>query len=389
LKKRTDLLARLDLGASVAENDANLASYFVPTVALTDFLEDRHDLIRGTKGSGKSAILKIVSEQQARYSELRDVTLVVATEHTGEPSFKRAFDHLKREGVQEPQLVAAWKTYLLNLGLEALERLPESEESKHAIALAEKVGLRYRTTNPFKKIWWSLLRVLNPKSFTLGQDTIKAEFPDVPPEFWTRQESVIDFPEVLRTTIAAFDRVGTRCWLLLDRLDAAFNDDPAMERLALRALLMAYKDFMGHGAFRPKIFFRTDLYDLVVSGSGFRELTHVADRASPPIMWDLDKLLQMIMERFAFNEPLRVELGMSKEDFDDPELRRLAFFTIFPNQVDVGPRKADSWAWITSRVRDGNNNRTPRDLHGLVKYAVAAQRELLALVARQIHGPWG
>lgn len=378
MKNRVELLAHLDLGASVAENDDNLAQYFVPTVALSDFLSDRYDLIRGAKGSGKSAILKIVSEQQSNYPELRDVVLVVATEHTGEPSFKRAFDNLKSDDVQEQQLVNAWKTYLLNLALDALERLPESEESKAARGLAEELGLRYRTTNPLKKIWWSLLRMLNPKSFTLGHDSIKAEFPDAPPEFWTRQENIIDFPEVLQACLRAFEVGGSRCWLLIDRLDAAFHD-PAMERLALRALLMAYKDFMGHKKLRVKLFFRTDLYELVVTGTGFRELTHVADRASPPIMWDQDKLLHMIMERFAFNERLRDALGMSKEDFGDPELRRVAFFTVFPNQVDVGPRKADSWTWITNRVRDGNNNRTPRDLHGLVKQAVAAQRELLAL----------
>jgi hypothetical protein len=378
VKDRPDLLARLNLGASVAENDEHLASYFVPTLALSDFLEDRYDIVRGAKGSGKSAILKIVSEQQSKYGEIADVSLVVATEHTGEPSFKRAFDQVKHEEVDEQELVNAWKIYFINLALDALERYPDTDASRYVKGLAEKVNVRYRTTSSLKKIWWSLVRILHVKSFTVGVDTISAEFPDAPPEFWTKKDQPIDFPELLRGCEAAFDAEGKRCWLLIDRLDAAFLD-PEVERVALRALLMAYKDFMGHRRLRPKLFFRTDLLDLVVRGAGFRELTHVTDRTSPAIAWDPDKLLHMIMERFAFNDGILRELNLTKDAFADPELRQLAFLTLFPWQVDVGPRKPDTWNWMCSRIRDGNNTRTPRDLHGLVKHAVAAQRELLAL----------
>ncbi|RYF57264.1 MAG: hypothetical protein EOO27_16060 [Comamonadaceae bacterium] len=91
--KNSQILARLDIGKSVAENDQNLGSYFVPTVALEDFVMDRYDLIRGVKGSGKSALLKVVVSRQAEHPELQDVLLYTATEHAGEPSFKRAFDH--------------------------------------------------------------------------------------------------------------------------------------------------------------------------------------------------------------------------------------------------------------------------------------------------------
>src|SRR5690348_9608589 len=99
--KNSEILARLDLGASVAENDQNLANYFVPTVAVSDFVADRFDVIRGVKGSGKSAILRVVSTQQRDFPQLNDVVLYVATEHTGEPAFKRAFDTLRRDAFTE------------------------------------------------------------------------------------------------------------------------------------------------------------------------------------------------------------------------------------------------------------------------------------------------
>ncbi|MGZ3472802.1 MAG: hypothetical protein ACXVA6_22830, partial [Isosphaeraceae bacterium] len=103
--------------------------------ALDDFLNDRYDLIRGAKGSGKSTILKMVSSFQQRYPQLADVNLVVATGHTGEPSFKRAFSFLNEEKIEEDRLVDAWKIYLLNLALDSLETLPDSPQKKQAIQI--------------------------------------------------------------------------------------------------------------------------------------------------------------------------------------------------------------------------------------------------------------
>jgi hypothetical protein len=375
--KKSEILERLDLGNAVAENDENLERYFVPTVALDDFLSDRYDLVRGAKGSGKSAILRMVSS--GAYPQLKNVALITATEHMGEPAFKRAFEKILLDKVDDVSLTNAWKAYIINLALDAVERLPASTERSEAIALAEKCGIRYRTTSLFKKIWWSALRMLHIKSFEVGADSVSAEFPDEPPEFWTKSDTAVDFPEILRLIVAALNGAGVQCWILMDRLDAAFQDKQELERRALRSLLIAYKDFMGHKALRVKLFFRTDLYDTVTANHGFRELTHVADRASPPITWDPDKLMQMLMERFAFNTPVCDLYGFSKSDIADADLRTAAFFSIFPDQIDVGKRKGDSWGWICSRIRDGNNTRTPRDLHRLVVASAQKEREQLAL----------
>lgn len=373
---KLEILERLDLGSSIAENDDNLSRYFVPTVALSDFLSDRYDLIRGAKGSGKSAILKILT--QTEYPQLADVQLVIATEHTGEPSFKRAFGFLNEAEVDETRLVDAWKAYFINLVLDCLERLPATSEGTEAFRLADKASVRYRNPSLFKKAWWSLLRILNPKSFELGWDRVKAEFPDAPPDFWTMDE-VIDFPEILSLCVAAFTRQKIRCWILADRLDAAFQDRPALEQKAIRSLILAYKDFMGHPAVRLKLFFRTDLFEIVSSGLGFRELTHVMDRTSRPIRWNSDSLLQMIMERFAFNPEIAGSYGITRENIQDPASRRDAFFRLFPDKIDTGSRKPDTWTWICSRVRDGNGVQTPRDVHALIVASADLQRNRLDL----------
>jgi hypothetical protein len=54
-----DLLARLDLGSTVAESDNLLETARVETSVFDDLLADRVDLIPGTKGSGKTALYRM------------------------------------------------------------------------------------------------------------------------------------------------------------------------------------------------------------------------------------------------------------------------------------------------------------------------------------------
>ena len=53
------ILARLDFGSSVAETDQLLEAARVETSTFTDLINDRVDLIPGSKGSGKSALYRI------------------------------------------------------------------------------------------------------------------------------------------------------------------------------------------------------------------------------------------------------------------------------------------------------------------------------------------
>jgi hypothetical protein len=59
------LLRMLDIGNSVAEFDEGLSRYFVKTQIYSDFVSDKYDVVKGEKGVGKTAIYKVVKEQQA------------------------------------------------------------------------------------------------------------------------------------------------------------------------------------------------------------------------------------------------------------------------------------------------------------------------------------
>ncbi|MCE4146272.1 hypothetical protein LJD22_01330 [Bacillus velezensis] len=56
MERKIDLLMNSRFGERVAEEDENLASYFVETAVWNQLLMGEIDVVRGVKGSGKSAL---------------------------------------------------------------------------------------------------------------------------------------------------------------------------------------------------------------------------------------------------------------------------------------------------------------------------------------------
>jgi len=72
-KELAHILEQLDLGSSIAELDKLLETARVETSAFSDLLNDKVDLIPGTKGSGKSALFRIfVSTQNENVTFLQN-----------------------------------------------------------------------------------------------------------------------------------------------------------------------------------------------------------------------------------------------------------------------------------------------------------------------------
>jgi hypothetical protein len=84
-----DLLQLLDLGNSVAEHDALLERYFVETATFEAIIGDKADVVAGDKGTGKTALFKILEKRYASVPELNKVEVLPAFNPTGSPVFQR------------------------------------------------------------------------------------------------------------------------------------------------------------------------------------------------------------------------------------------------------------------------------------------------------------
>jgi len=374
---KLDLLHNINLGNSVAEYDKYLEEYFVTTPAFLDVISGRYDIVRGTKGSGKSAILLNLLKGKNNINELDDTILIPATDYQGDPIFKNAFANINLP-VNEDKLIDSWKIFLINVIWPQIYEVVGNKTDIEKYLISHKLIIS--PLNLFGKIRFSLSRVLSPKE-------LKGTFKD-PTGFEYSGEVVLADPEseptngvnfnyIFRTFNDSISKTGKQIWVLMDRLDDAFPDNPQLESIALKSLLYAYKDIAGLSNIKIKIFLRDDIYDRV-TGSGFRSLTHVNSNAMPPISWSDEKLLNLLIDRLLFNKNFKEYLitqGYDPKTISTNDDREILLLILFRDQVDVGPKSPKTFRWIINHIRDGNGIATPRDLIALVDSARQKQVE--------------
>lgn len=113
--KKISILEHINLGNAIAEYDTNIGHYYIDTAYVYDLVNDRYDIIKGVKGSGKTAMLVALCENQSIYHQLDNKVLIKAIQINGDPDFKRAFDTVSIDNTDYQKLIDAWKIYIINL----------------------------------------------------------------------------------------------------------------------------------------------------------------------------------------------------------------------------------------------------------------------------------
>lgn len=368
----------------MAEHDEALANYFVETDTFDRVIKNNGDVIAGDKGTGKTALFRILKDRFAEYPELNHVEVVSAFNPAGTPIFQRL---MEAGELDESQYIGIWKTYVFSLagnwlldfyGEARPESLPELEKVLH------HSGLRVQDATP-QTAFARLISFFRPQavetSTTFTQEGIpifagKMTFQKTsPPE--TEPQRIMRFDDALRVLDRCLREAEVTLWLVFDRLDEAFQAHPDVERPALRALLRAYLDMQELTQVGLKLFVRNDLFARIIEG-GFVNLTHVNARRIP-ITWEDDDLYLLLFRRLIESEKFRAATGFHADTSPDD-----VFGYVFPPKVDQSSKRPTTWNWILTRIRDGNNVKSPRNLVDLISRAIEAQKRREAQNARSI-----
>lgn len=372
------LLDSLELGSSVAEHDNLLEQHFVETSTFKKLIEDRVDIVAGDKGTGKTAIFRILSKRYASYPQFDAVEVIAAFNPAGTPIFQRLLETCT---LTEDDYISVWKAYFLSLAGNWVLNLFDGECSDEMIRL-DKILVQsdLRSADETPQTIFSRI-VNNVKSFFVRLRAVEASvttsaegIPILGGRFEVGKDGSGEITsEVTRPDDALnllqdiLGENGFILWLVVDRLDEAFQGHPELERPALRALLRTYLDMLGFPNLKLKLFVRRDLFTRIIEG-GFVNLTHINARRVD-ITWDDEDLRDLLMRRLRSSVKFTALLELG--DQDDDEL----FRTVFPDQVDQGIKKPDTWTWMVGRIRDGNDVKPPRNLIDLVNKAQAQQQK--------------
>ena len=396
-KDLSALLRGLDLGYSIAEEDTLLEAARIETSAFTDLLNDRVDLIPGTKGSGKSALFRIFVDFLPNYLlEQRKVVVAHGIQAPGDPVFHAFTERFSK--LSEEEFISFWCIYLVSLAHEhfikgsryqTLLGKAAAEIKKFRIACASAKIPEIQATKSLRDILeWSLhvLASWRPKlkfeppgevgefELDLFGRPREANSPDEHGSDHSLPKYVNDIKQTLEAVLSS---CNLSLWLMVDRLDEVFPRRSDVERTALRGLLRAMRYFASPNI-RVKVFLRDDMLEQVVGTSdGFTALTHVTARQADTLRWTEDQILAMVVKRLVANQPLVGYLGLNREQVEaSASYRMQCFDMVFPPNVFKGTRQSTTIRWICNRCADGRGVITPRDVIDLLIRAKQKQQDI-------------
>ena len=371
------ILRETTLGERIAEEERDeLARYFVQTDYWRKIFAGKADIVYGNKGTGKSAIyLLILAHEDGLFD--RGILLISGENVRGTPVFHEL---VTDPPAGETEFINLWKLYLLSLlGQKIREYGLSNDDAVRVQDWLESLGLIDRNislTGLLKVALDYVRRVMRLESMQAIEGGISFD-PNtgVPigatgkiifrePSLERRKQGVVSADEALQRANSAFRQAGFTIWILLDRLDVAFAETAELEKNALRALFRVYRDFGDLDSVRLKIFLRSDIWKKVTE-EGFRESSHIT--SSVILEWDPDSLLNLLIRRLINNQTICDSYEIDREQvMQSIELQRSLFYRLFPDQVDLGQRKPQSFDWLLSRTADGTGRSAPRELIHLV-----------------------
>lgn len=409
-----DLMDSLTVGSSVAEQDDFLEEAKIETPIFGDLIDDKIDLILGTKGSGKTSLFRLIYEIRKPLLDKVQLLIVTGVEPQGDAVFKLFTPDFKK--FSEEDFENFWKIYIINLIYNNFLIEPKfqtllspcKKEIADFINECARIGvpqiqkpsnlqdLVARTLaairpRPIKKIKTGI--EYNVETPTLFKPSIEIEY-----EAPTRPESqlpvyVSNIGVLLEKILK---RINYRIWILLDRLDVVFEHGSDLEFIALRGLLKAYESFQVRSgktskALRVKIFLRDDIFDFITSPEQFRKislhkaaklgaLTHITARATKtPLEWTQEQIQQLLLKRLFLSPTMRSYFKTSQDDLNKESTRKAVWNQIFGEKIEPGKKRPDSISWIYTRLSDSRQQVTPRSAIDFLIGTIDEQRRFFNL----------
>lgn len=389
------IINSIDLGNPVAEHDTVLYNARIETSAYTDLFGDRIDLVPGTKGSGKTALYRLISEYSKSFMLKSQIVILTGVEATGDPvfqAFKKNFEELS-----EIEFENFWRVYFVALILERFVKNPDYaylfvDAKKEVSEFKEKCRAahipEFSQSRTFRDIVQGVLRCIRVRvgNTTCGEDGISFAAVEVEQSKSSSDSAEEEFkhqPVFLNhihdAVVAILERADIKIWIMLDRLDEVFPRRTDLERVALRALLRSTRNF-STDLIRIKLFLRDDIFENILVGSdGFTALSHVEARRAETLRWGPKEIQLLIVKRLVTNSQVRrlYRIEQIAIDQNDMEYAEEIFEKIFPEQVVAGNHQSKTLDWIYHHCEDGRGVVTPRDVIDLLEIAFKKQADHL------------
>lgn len=380
------VIQAMTFGNRVAEEELNeIERYFVATDQWTKVFGGEADIVYGPKGSGKSALYALLNKRE---NELFDRRIIVRSAENVRGATVFA-DVIADPPPTEVAFVAVWKLYLVVLLADTFREYGiENKNSRALVEALEGAGLlkpKSTLSQLFrevkKQIWSWLFPDIESVEWTISIDPttslpVASRKATYRPRAGEDPRVQLPLTELAEQADHALSAAGYKIWVVFDRLDVAFNDNPEIERNALRALFRVYNDFKAFDEVGLKIFVRDDIWERITEG-GFTEASHITKTVK--ISWTPEGLVNLFVRRLLNNSGVVEFLGAKVPEINaDFNLQKDVSARVLPKKIDSG-KTPETVGWMINHIQDGTRRPAPREFIHLLE---TARQEQIARLER-------
>jgi hypothetical protein len=377
MEHETRVLQSLSLGGSVAEHESDLSSYFLRTPDFQALVRGQHDLILGAKGSGKSAMFRVLMDPDFEVPELAATVVIPAFADDDVILLRQLFE----EGSSETDFRIGWKGFFAALAGNYLAN--NGGSSPDIERRLTDLGLRLETESQWEFWRRFMSRVRSGLSGISASGEV--ELPLVKAKIAIAHQersgsdislSIFDYEKqvgnLLRLVDRELQRRGLSCWLIVDRLDEVFAGRKAVEGAALRGLLRTQSDIhSASGSLRVKTFLRNDVLLRITRDGGFTNLTHLRALVLELSADDMAKIIGARLERSEdFMEYMEGTASTQTS-------RRAAVNLFLPERMEIGRDYRSGYVWLYRVSMDASGFINPRNILSIAEEAVLKQTRVI------------
>ncbi|HHQ4557723.1 P-loop ATPase, Sll1717 family [Aeromonas hydrophila] len=260
-----DILPTIDLGNMDGHRDTLIEHVFIVTKSMRVFKQDRHSIIVGSFGSGKSAVFNLLKNNSDIFNEYQNDLVVSIDEQI-------QFDQLKADteilfpGLSEKlSFQLLWKFQICRRICEELSLCPNfgnvSDDEKYIAEFLSRTG----GLGGHLSIISRLKELFERVSFK-----VKAKLASIPVDVEVAKDSSkiihrveINLDQVIEKIINTINSRGYRkATVIIDKLDKfVAGEEYKTQKIYIESLLQVEDDLYDHENIGFKIFIRSDLYD--------------------------------------------------------------------------------------------------------------------------------
>jgi hypothetical protein len=367
-------LRALDFGQVDSESEPDLDAKFLRTSDFEEFVGRRCDLVRGPKGSGKSALFRLFARHEEYAAQLAGSALehvVIATATGLGGTRELSTDDIKRLGRDSHfDVEQVWFSYLTLKATEAIKR-PEFRPRGELARFMRSTGIRTdRRLLPSIKRMWN--RTVSDTTPTVRKLQILGSGLDV-----GGSKQGFDTREILALVDEFLREHGLRVWLLFDNLDELFPLRREKRAEVLSALFSVCNHVRGSfDAIEPKLFIRSDIWNDLE----FTNKSHWVGKQLD-LTWSPEQLAALMLKRALAAKPIQERLSRALPQLTGPDAveelsypeRQAALHLLF--EPTLSADRWPTWQWMLDRARDGQFGPLPRELITFGMEARTAQLE--------------